>query len=182
MLTRVPENRYPGILLISSQKVYVMKITGPEEGDAVDRWISRVVAIPREKLQTITALPLGSGIHLTLQGASMNSLIMVVRDKQYTHNFFNFLKSELLYNLSINNLLVGSKYIYLYFFTLPDIPQEPNWKIEDSPPKSHHLAVSGMLQDIIRDALPDADLSLKLAALLCSCTISKEDGKCWLTD
>lgn len=92
MLTGNPENHYPGILLISSQKVYILKITGPEEGDAVDRWISRVIAIPLENLQCISALPWGLGISLTFQGASIKDLLIVLRDQQYTLNLFTFLK------------------------------------------------------------------------------------------
>lgn len=71
-----------------------MKITGPEEGDAVDRWISRVVAVPLEKLLSITALPWGLGISLTLQETSMNNLVIVLRDQQYTHNLFTFLEGR----------------------------------------------------------------------------------------
>ncbi|XP_034249241.1 serine/threonine-protein kinase 11-interacting protein isoform X2 [Thrips palmi] len=148
VVTGVPENRYPGILLISSQKVYIMKITGPEEGDAVDRWISRVVAVPLEKLLSITALPWGLGISLTLQGASTNNLVMVLRDQQYTHSFFTFLKG---------------------------LSKEPHWKIENVAPEKHSLCATGALQDMIKNILPEADLSIKLAALLCSCHISKDE-------
>lgn len=148
VLTGVPENRYPGILLISSQKLYILKITGPEEGDSVDRWISRVFAIPLEKLVSITALPWGLGISLSLQGASLNNLSIVLRDQQQTHQLFTFLKG---------------------------LSQESPWKIENDVPEKHSLRATGVLQDIIRGALPDADLSIKLAALLCSCLISKDE-------
>jgi hypothetical protein len=80
VLVHAPAARYPGILLVSSQRLYILKITGPEEGDRVDRWISRVVAIPRENLQSITALPWDLGICLSLQGSSLNNLSIVVRD------------------------------------------------------------------------------------------------------
>lgn len=95
VFTFVQGNRYPGILLISSQKVYVMKITGPEDGDAVDRWISRVVAVPLEKLFSITALPWGTGILLSFQAAPISSLIFVVRDQTYSQNFLTFLTGKL---------------------------------------------------------------------------------------
>lgn len=144
-----PENRYPGILLISSQKVYIMKITGPEEGDAVDRWISRVVALPRDKLQSICALPWGAGISLTLQGSSLNNVMIVLRDQQYTHNVFTFLKQ------------------------LSEEP--PPWNIRDCPPEKHGLRVAKILQDIVKDELADADLFIQLVVLLNSSTVSKDD-------
>ncbi|XP_026278549.1 serine/threonine-protein kinase 11-interacting protein isoform X2 [Frankliniella occidentalis] len=150
VLTSAPENRYPGILVISSQKVYIMKITGPEESDRVDRWISRVVAVPLDRLYSISALPWNAGILISLQSTALSNLIIVVQDPLHTTNFFTCMKQ---------------------------LQIEPSWKIQDSPSEKHSLTATGILQDIVRSAFPDADLAIKLAALLCSCVISKDDGE-----
>ncbi|KAK3907885.1 Serine/threonine-protein kinase 11-interacting protein [Frankliniella fusca] len=150
VLISAPENRYPGILIISSQRVYVMKITGSEEGDSVDRWISRVLAVPLDKVVAISALPWNSGILISFQSSPLSNLIVVVRDPLYTTNFFDFMKQS---------------------------QEETSWKIQDSPSEKHTLAVTRILQDIVRSEYPDADLAIRLAVLLCSCLVARDDGE-----
>lgn len=59
---------------------------------------------------------------------------------------------------------------------LSGLNHELHWKIENVAPDKHSLCTTGVLQNIIKDVLPEADLSIKLAALLCSCIISKDEG------
>ncbi|PNF20932.1 hypothetical protein B7P43_G10561 [Cryptotermes secundus] len=84
---------YPGCLVMSSRKVYILQITG-EEGDDPEKWLRKVESSPIET--AILLFPLlcqqGIGMELLHEGGEQPScFLFILPDPNYTVNFFSFL-------------------------------------------------------------------------------------------
>lgn len=84
---------YPGCLVMSNRKVYVLQITG-KEGDDPERWLQQVESSPIETLILLFPLLCQQGIGMELlheRGEEPSSFLFILQDQNYTINFFSFI-------------------------------------------------------------------------------------------
>ncbi|XP_046828648.1 uncharacterized protein LOC124428534 isoform X1 [Vespa crabro] len=88
---------FPGCLVLSTSKVYILKIDGPE-GEDPQRWLHKEYSWAIDKLKSISPLPFKQGILIELeQPTKINeeyvgiSLLCILQDFQRTSNFLFYI-------------------------------------------------------------------------------------------
>jgi hypothetical protein len=83
---------FPGCLVMSSRKVYVLQITG-EEGDDPEQWLRTVESSPVEMLMLLFPLlwQQGVGMELLRRGEQPANFLFILQEQDHTINFFSFL-------------------------------------------------------------------------------------------
>ncbi|XP_046416522.1 serine/threonine-protein kinase 11-interacting protein isoform X2 [Neodiprion fabricii] len=102
ILTKDMSRTIPGCLILSTSKVYLLKIIGPE-GEDPQKWLQKECSWTMDRLRTFAPLPFKQGILVdfyqpgTLEEASSNTtLVCILQDFQRTSNFLSYLTDLLL--------------------------------------------------------------------------------------
>ncbi|XP_014213511.1 serine/threonine-protein kinase 11-interacting protein [Copidosoma floridanum] len=97
ILTRISMNTFPGCLVMSTAKVYILKITGPE-GEDPQRWLHKEASWTIDRLRCFAPLPFKQGVLVELQhpnkpgeGVNNNLVVCILQDFQRTSNFLFYL-------------------------------------------------------------------------------------------
>nr|XP_050864939.1 serine/threonine-protein kinase 11-interacting protein isoform X2 [Vespula vulgaris] len=125
---------FPGCLVLSTSKIYILKINGPE-GEDPQRWLHKECSWAIDKLKSIAPLPFKQGILIELeQPTKINeeyvniSFLCILQDFQRTSNF-------------------------LFYLTDPPLPA--NCKIEFSVPEHCSTLMHSLLSRIKKDESDD---------------------------
>ncbi|XP_015584680.1 serine/threonine-protein kinase 11-interacting protein isoform X4 [Cephus cinctus] len=88
---------FPGCLVMSTSKIYVLRITGPE-GENPQRWLQKEVAWTVDRLRSFAPLPFKQGVLVELEQpmklgeeSSNTTLLCVLQDFQRTSNLLFYL-------------------------------------------------------------------------------------------
>ncbi|XP_046739064.1 serine/threonine-protein kinase 11-interacting protein isoform X2 [Diprion similis] len=97
ILTKDMARTIPGCLILSTSKVYLLKIIGPE-GEDPQKWLQKECSWTMDRLRTFAPLPYKQGILVdfyqpgTLEEVSSNTtLVCILQDFQRTSNFLSYL-------------------------------------------------------------------------------------------
>ncbi|XP_015179281.1 PREDICTED: serine/threonine-protein kinase 11-interacting protein isoform X2 [Polistes dominula] len=139
---------FPGCLVLSTSKVYILKIDGPE-GEDPQRWLHKECSWTIDKLRSIAALPFKQGVLVELQQPTkMNeeyvniSLLCILQDFQRTSNF-------------------------LFYITDPPLPA--SCEVEFSVPEHCSTLMHNLLSDIKKDE--NSDDTVRILALFSSAVL-----------
>ncbi|KAI4491331.1 hypothetical protein M0802_010264 [Mischocyttarus mexicanus] len=139
---------FPGCLVLSTSKVYVLKIDGPE-GEDPQRWLHKEFSWTIDKLRSIASLPFKQGILVELQQSTkMNeeyisiSFLCILQDFQRTSNF-------------------------LFYITDPPLPA--SCEVEFSVPEHCSTLMHNLLSGIRKD--DNGDDTVKILALFSSAVL-----------
>ncbi|XP_012283278.1 serine/threonine-protein kinase 11-interacting protein isoform X2 [Orussus abietinus] len=88
---------FPGCLVLSTSKVYVLRIIGPE-GEDPQRWLHKEIGWTMNRLRSFTALPFKQGILIEVQQPNKpneetcnTTFVCILQDIQRTSNFFLYI-------------------------------------------------------------------------------------------
>lgn len=139
---------FPGCLVLSTSKIYILKINGPE-GEDPQRWLHKECSWAIDKLKSIAPLPFKQGILIELeQPTKINeeyvniSFLCILQDFQRTSNF-------------------------LFYLTDPPLPA--NCKIEFSVPEHCSTLMHSLLSRIKKDE--NDDDAVRILALYSSAVL-----------
>ncbi|KAI4488204.1 hypothetical protein M0804_005052 [Polistes exclamans] len=139
---------FPGCLVLSTSKVYILKIDGPE-GEDPQRWLRKECSWTIDKLRSIAALPFKQGVLVELQQSiTMNEeyvsigLLCILQDFQRTSNF-------------------------LFYITDPPLPA--SCEVEFSVPEHCSTLMHSLLSDIKKDE--NSDDTVRILALFSSAVL-----------
>lgn len=121
---------FRGCIVLSTLKIYVLKIIGPE-GEDPQRWLQKEISWTTDRLRTFAPLPFKQGVLIELQQpnkiagepAASFTLLCILQDFQRTSNFLFYLTDLSLPNscevefsipeqctTAIHSLMTSSKY------------------------------------------------------------------------
>ncbi|XP_067012094.2 serine/threonine-protein kinase 11-interacting protein isoform X2 [Anabrus simplex] len=133
---------FPGCLVLSSLKVYVLKVAG-SEGDDPEQWLIKLESFSMAHLSGLFVLPWNQGIGLEIQEATPKNILFLIQDQQWTSNLLSFLN---------------------------DAPLPKTCSFRSEPPDYHQLALQELLDTSAPSG--DADSTVRVLALFNSCTIT----------
>lgn len=103
VLTQNSDDPFPGILILSTSKVYVLKIDGPE-GDDPQRWLRKEMSWTIDRLRRFSPIPFKQGVLVELEQPNRTyeeldsaiTFLCVLQDFQRTLNFLFYVTDYLL--------------------------------------------------------------------------------------
>ncbi|XP_043479640.1 serine/threonine-protein kinase 11-interacting protein isoform X2 [Leptopilina heterotoma] len=128
IFTPASSKTFPGCLVLSTSKIYILKIFGPE-GEDPQRWLKKESSWTMDRLRTFAPLPFKQGLLVQLEMPNKSveeiqnfTLLCILQDFQRTSSFLFYLTELSLpascevefivpdhCNLSIKNMLLTSK-------------------------------------------------------------------------
>ncbi|XP_011346025.1 serine/threonine-protein kinase 11-interacting protein isoform X2 [Ooceraea biroi] len=97
ILMQSMQETFPGCLVLSTSKVYVLRIDGPE-GEDPQRWLHKEVSWTMDRLRSFVALPFKQGVLIELQQPGKIgeehltiTLLCILQDFQRTSNFLFYI-------------------------------------------------------------------------------------------
>ncbi|KAL6262037.1 hypothetical protein P5V15_007129 [Pogonomyrmex californicus] len=91
------QETFPGCLVLSTSKVYVLRIDGPE-GEDPQRWLHKEISWTTDRLRSFVPLPFKQGVLIELQQSGKVSeehlsiiLLCILQDFQRTSNFLFYI-------------------------------------------------------------------------------------------
>ncbi|XP_020279249.1 serine/threonine-protein kinase 11-interacting protein isoform X2 [Pseudomyrmex gracilis] len=97
ILMNSTQETFPGCLVLSTSKVYVLRIDGPE-GEDPQRWLHKEISWTMDRLRSFVPLPFKQGVLIELQQSSKIGeehltipLLCILQDFQRTSNFLFYL-------------------------------------------------------------------------------------------
>ncbi|XP_058800960.1 serine/threonine-protein kinase 11-interacting protein isoform X2 [Phymastichus coffea] len=128
ILTQTSPDPFPGCLVMSTAKLYILRISGPE-GEDPQRWLHKECSWTVDRLRSFAPLSFKQGVLVELQqpnkpgeNVTNNVVLCILQDFQRTSNFLFYLTDSPLpasceveftvpqyYNTSMKNILKSSK-------------------------------------------------------------------------
>ncbi|XP_015116002.1 serine/threonine-protein kinase 11-interacting protein isoform X2 [Diachasma alloeum] len=97
ILIRTQVRPFPGCLVLTTSKIYILRITGPE-GEDPQRWLQKEMSWTMDRLRTFSPLPFKQGLVVELQQPnkigeepSSLTLLCILQDFQRTSNLLLYL-------------------------------------------------------------------------------------------
>ncbi|XP_012253946.2 serine/threonine-protein kinase 11-interacting protein isoform X2 [Athalia rosae] len=97
ILAKDSAETFPGCLILSTSKVYILRITG-SEGEDPQKWLQKECSWTMDRLRTFAPLPFKQGILVELyqpgkvgEGPSNATVVCILQDFQRTSNFLSYL-------------------------------------------------------------------------------------------
>ncbi|KAL0117693.1 hypothetical protein PUN28_008833 [Cardiocondyla obscurior] len=91
------QETFPGCLVLSTSKLYVLRIDGPE-GEDPQRWLHKEISWTTDRLRSFVPLPFKQGVSIELEQSSKVSeehlaiiLLCILQDFQRTSNFLFYI-------------------------------------------------------------------------------------------
>ncbi|XP_063981535.1 serine/threonine-protein kinase 11-interacting protein isoform X2 [Diachasmimorpha longicaudata] len=97
ILIRTQMRPFPGCMVLTTSKIYILRITGPE-GEDPQRWLQKEISWTMDRLRTFSPLPFKQGLVVELQQPnkigeepSSLTLLCILQDFQRTSNLLLYL-------------------------------------------------------------------------------------------